>query len=363
MKQSIIIVILIGLGTMGCFYNEPVPSDQNVWPVAMPSDFGMNEELLLTMDSVISISPNSGISSIVIVKEGHLVFEKYYNGTDRRSLFGLSGISSSLVNAALGRAIDLGLIASVDDSLFKYIPEYAQEFEDSPIKKNITFEHLMAMKSGLSWREFSGGFDDLLSDTDYIIQSEDWVEYLLSKPLEALPGTRYSFNSAMAMLIAAAIENVYGDSFKNFMVKEALNTIDVKDVEIERIGDNENVAWGISMTTLDLTKIGYLYLEKGDWFGRQVLDQNYVESSSAIQTHVDFNNDFGWMWWRYAEDNFFLSFLSENDTFFAGGIGNERLYIVPHLELVVAVTGVQIEGNFSLSAPLVFRDYILGSLR
>lgn len=361
-RKCIILIFLFSVAT-GCFYNDPVPSDQNVWPVALPSSFEMDEALLLAMDSSITAQTNQGISSIVIIKEGHLVYEKYYHGNDRRTLFELSGVSSILTNVALGKAIDLGLVSSVEDSIFKYLPDYAQIFEDSPLKKNITFEHLMTMKSGLSWSEFSGGFDDLLSDNDKIVQSDDWVEYILSKPLEAHPGSRYSFNSAISTLLMAAIENEYQDSYKNFLVREAFKDMDIADVVIETFGENTNSAWGVSMSTLDIAKIGFLYSEKGDWFGRQLIDPSYVESSQAIQTHIDFNNDFGWMWWRYAEDSFFLSFLSENDTFFASGVANERLYVVPHLELVVAITGSEQAEGFSLSAPYAFRNYILGSLQ
>ncbi|MEP2023064.1 MAG: serine hydrolase [Reichenbachiella sp.] len=363
MIKNFTILTLFLIFVSGCFYNDPVPSDQNVWPVALPSTFEMDEELLLEMDSVISIDPNNGISSVVIIKNGHLVYEKYYHGSDRRTLFELSGVSSSIVNVALGRAIDLGLITSVTDSIYKYLPEYNQIFEDTPLKKNITFEHVMTMKSGLSWSEFSGGFDDLLSDNDKIIQSEDWVEYLLSRPLDAYPGSRFAFNSAIAILISKVIEIQYEDSFSNFLTKEAFRDLNIDHVGIEVLGDNVNTAWGVSMTTLDLAKIGSVYLENGNWFGKPFIDETYVESSKSIQTNIDYSNDFGWMWWRYAEQNMFLSFLAENDIFFAAGTSNERMYIVPHLDLVVAITGTQEGEGFALSAPYVFRGYILGSLR
>lgn len=362
MKGPIIIFAFLLLLVSGCFYNDPVPVDQNVWPVAPPAKFDMNEQTLLTLDSIISVGPSSGISSIVIIKEGHLVYEKYYHGRDRSTFFGLSGVSSSIANIAVGKAIELGVIGSLDDSIYKYLPAYAQIFEDEPIKKNITFKHLMELKSGLTWSEFSGGFDELLSDNDKMVLSDDWVEYILSQPLDSYPGSRFTFNSAISIVLSAAIHQAYGKSYKIFLENEVFSDLGIGEFQIDEVGGNLNSAWGMSMRTLDVAKLGYLYLEEGDWFGRQFLEPSYVQSSSQIQTHIDFTNDFGWLWWRYADNNFFVSFLAENDVFFASGLGNERLYIVPHLDLVVAFTGTVEADVFALSSPFAFREYILGSM-
>ncbi|MEO9804868.1 MAG: serine hydrolase [Reichenbachiella sp.] len=355
-------ILAILLFNTSCFYNDSIPPDQNVWPVANPGDLNMNTEVLMAMDSAVNIHPNEGITSIVVVKEGSLVFENYYFGNDRSTLFDLSGVSSSLSNLALGRAIDMGLITSVDDSLYKYLPAFAQEFEDFPLKKNITFEHLMTMKSGLSWNEFSTAFDGQENDIDRIIQSDDWVEYLITKPIDVLPGRRFSHNSAVPVLIAAAIENQYNDGYQSFLMKEVFGTLEVNNFDIANFRGNINSAWGISMSTLDLAKVGYLYLKRGDWFGRQVINENYMTSSVDVQANIDYYNSFGWMWWRYSDNSNFLS-LSENDVFFAAGIGNQRLYVVPHLELVVAITGENEQFDFTLTAPFVLKDYILESIQ
>lgn len=357
-----ILVVISFLFNSGCYYDDSLPADQNVWPVANPGELVMKAEVLLAMDSAISAHPNQGITSVVIIKEGKLVFENYYFGNERSTLFELGGVSSGLSNLALGRAIDMGLIASVEDSLYKYLPAYAQEFEKFPLKKNITFEHLMTMKSGLSWNEFSASFDGQENDIDRIIQSDNWVEYLITKPIDVLPGRRFSHNSAIPILIAAAIENEYNDGYASFLAKEVFGTLGVNNFDIANFRGNLNPAWGLSMTTLDLAKIGYLYLKKGDWFGQQLLNENYATTSVAEQANIDYYNSFGWMWWRYSDNSNFLD-LSENDAFFAAGIGDERLYVIPHLELVVAITGKSEQFDFTLTAPFVLKDYILESMQ
>lgn len=363
MKTNHYTVLIICLILAGCFYDETPPSDQNIWPVSHPTTVGMRDDRLLSMDSAILVHPSQSITSMVIIKDGDLVFENYYFGNNRRTIFDIGGISSSIANLALGRAIALGLISSSDDSLYKYLPAFAQEFEDSPLKKNITFEHLMEMKSGLSWNEFTSTFDGSENDIDRIIQSDDWVQYLLSKPVDAFPGRRYSFNTAISILIAAAIANEYGESYQSFLANEVYSVLDIQDAAIEIIGSNSNAAWGISMTTLDLAKIGYLYLNQGDWFGNRVVDQNYITTSTETRSNVDFFNNFGWLWWRYSDSANFLPTLEENDIFFSSGNGNQRLYVIPHLDMVVAITGEDEQFDFSLSSPFILRDYILNSLQ
>lgn len=363
MRRSYHIWMAILLLTqVGCFYNEEVPDDQNVWSVAHPETVGMNANRLLEMNAALINNPNEGINSIVIIKDGNLVFENYYFDNDRSTRFELGGVSSCISNLALGKAIEMGLIESVNDSLYKYLPDYAQEFEDFPLKKNITFAQLMTMKSGLSWNELIGVFDGVDNDVDLIQQSNDWVEYVITKPLDAFPGSRFSFNSAIAVLIAAAIENEYGDTYERFLIHEVYQHLNIKTAEMANSGGNLNPAWGISMTSLDLAKIGYFYLHQGDWFGEQLLDTDYIVSSTGTQTVVDYYNDYGWLWWRYAEGSDFLS-LSTNDTFFAAGNEGQRLYVVPHLDLVVVMTGSETPADFSLFSPFVLRDYIIDAIQ
>lgn len=346
-----------------CYYNEPIPADKNVWPVASPEEVDMIQEKLLQMDSAILVQPGQSINSVVIVKSGHLVYEKYYNSYTREDFFNLGGVGIIMSNLALGKAIEMGLIESVDDSLYKYLPDFKDEFDKFPMKKNITFRHLMTMKSGLSWNELSGLFGDSLNDLEKLELSENWVEFIITKPLDAVPGSRYSFNSATPVLLSAAIESQYKSGIKSFLLDEVLNAININNLEIERINGNANTGWGISMATLDLVKVGYLYLEQGNWFGDQTLNSDFVESSTSPQTNIDYFNNFGWMWWRYADGSRFLYFLEENDTFFAAGNGENRLYIVPHLDLVVAFTGAETRQDLDIPAPLYFRDYILRSIQ
>ncbi|UXX79299.1 beta-lactamase family protein [Reichenbachiella carrageenanivorans] len=359
MTRNLTLSIVIALVSTSCYYNDVIPPNQNVWPIAHPEHMEMESELLLQMDSVLKGNTLEGITSVVVIKDGHLVFENYYFGYDRRTLFPLGGLSSSLVNLALGRAIDMGLIDSVQDSIYKYFPEYVQLFEDSPLKKNITFENLMTMKAGLSWNEIGSTFDRNQSDITQILISEDWVEYLLSKPVDVLPGRRFTYNSAMAILIASAIDSQYEAGYQVFWEKEVLSQMGVTHSELAIEGGNINPAWGISMTTLDLAKIGYLYLHQGNWFGQQLINREYAISSVVPQVSVDFINQYGWMWWQYASRNNFLYMLDENDVFFATGNGDQRLYVVPHLDLVVAITGSDEIIDFSIPASFIFRDYIL----
>lgn len=363
MIRNLTLSIVIVLVSTSCYYNDLIPPNQNVWPIAHPENIEMDAELLLQMDSVLKGNTLEGITSVVVIKEGHLIFENYYFGYDRRTLFPLGGLSSSLVNLALGRAIDMGLIDSVQDSIYKYFPEYAQLFEDSPLKKNITFENLMTMRAGLSWNELGGVFDKNQSDIIKIEASEDWVEYLLSKPVDVLPGRRFTYNSAMAILIAEAIDSQYSAGYQVFWEKEVLGPMGVTHSELANVGSNINPAWGVSMTTLDLAKVGYLYLQQGDWFGRQLISADYASSSVSAQVSIDFINQFGWMWWRYASRNNFLYMLDENDVYFASGNGDQRLYVVPHLDLVVVITGGDQIIDFSIPASYIFRDYILSAMQ
>ena len=124
--------LLIFLST--CFFEDKTPEDQNIWKYTEPYEVGMDTQSMLVLDDLIQASIFGVIHSLIIIKDDHLVFENYYTDKNRTTQQDISGISFAIASAALGLAIEDGLINSLDDEIRDYLPEYSEFFE--PLRRS-----------------------------------------------------------------------------------------------------------------------------------------------------------------------------------------------------------------------------------
>ncbi|MDF1573137.1 MAG: serine hydrolase [Bacteroidales bacterium] len=204
MSELSTLLIVTTLLFASCNLNKPVSPGQNS---------ASNEELILGANSLVcdtsgvqmkeAISkikeleyPN--IHSLLISKNGVLIFEKYFEGTDYdygrnlgrvnhtdTTLHDIRSISKSIVSACVGIAIEKGFIKNVDQRIFGFFPTYDSLFKDQ--KANWTIQHFLTMTTGLSWNE-EISYDNPNNDELQMAFSEEPLKYIMSKPLDTIPG-------------------------------------------------------------------------------------------------------------------------------------------------------------------------------
>jgi len=343
-----------------CFFEEKTPEDQQLWEYAKPAAVGMDNQLLLDLDSLIQSSVFGRVNSLIIIKDDHLVFENYYTGINRSTPQDISGISFAIASSALGLAIEDGLINSLDDEVRDYLPAYSEMFAADPIKNTLTFRHLMSMKSGISWNENLTFFDDPINDLNRMTISSDWVAYLLNKPSDSAPGTRYSFNSGAPIIIAKIVQDQSQLPYAEYLQGRLFDALDIHDYTIlPAYGDYVNAAWGFSMRPIDLVKIGYVHQKLGAINNQQLLSADWIEESTMVQSQVSFQNDYGLFWWRFSPFNMDIQpSLLENDVYYATGISGQIMYVIPHQNMVVSIM-VESEEFFAGQIPFVILKYYI----
>ena len=122
-----------------------------------------------------------------------------------------------------------------------------------------------------------------------------------------------------------------------------------------------NSSWGLHLKPLDFAKIGYLYLNNGEWNGQSIISERWKNRSTRSRYSVSNYFSYGYFWWRFQRYNEVVNNLVKNDLFFAWGDGGQFLFVIPHLNMVVVTTG----GNYGNREALIFdmlRDYVFGSV-
>ena len=354
-RINLALLSLLLLG--GCYFNEEPIEDNSPWPYVQPEEIGQDELVLLDLNNAAAGRAFDRVTGIIAVQDGQLFFENYYLGISRGSLRPLSTASMSVLSLLVGVAIEEGFIDSVETTIDVFYPNKPEIFDQEPLKASITIEHLLTMQSGIAWYENGVPILNSNNSINGLERSSDWLDYILQTDLDAAPGLRYSYNSAHGLILADILAKASGQSFQEFAQQYLFSPLNSKEVawELDPAG-NVNAGYGLSMTLIDFTKLGYLLLQEGDWFGKRIVDASWVDYLRSRKVQIDSFNDYAASWWLFSEFTTFTNSFIENDIYYAEGAGGQYLFVVPHADLVVGVMAENyLENRF---VPLVIlRDY------
>ncbi|WOH50000.1 serine hydrolase [Bradyrhizobium sp. sBnM-33] len=344
------------------------------WPIATPESVGLDGPRLCGI-AVRLVATNANVHAVVIVRHGKLVFEQYFPGYDEP--WGLGGgqhdfdsatkhdmrsVSKSVISLLVGIAIDRELIKSVDEPVVKFFPDYSAV--KSPGWDKITLRHLLTMSSGIKWDE-NRAWKDPENDEPHLGSEADPYRYVLSKPIAAPPDTVWTYNGGGTDLLGNIIERVTGQSLEAFAREALFAPLGISDWEWMKYR-NEHVASavGLRLRPRDAAKIGQLVLNKGEWAGRRIVSSKWIEQSVTprFQAVGYFGGLFyyGQHWWMGR------TLSGENDVKWiaAMGLGGQRLFIVPELDLVVMTTsGLYGSGRQGHAALDILANFIIPHVR
>lgn len=285
----------------------------------------------------------------------HPDWHPYYNGTDLHSL---QSVTKSVTSAALGIAIDEGHIESVDVPVMPYFEAY-QPFATDDRKEATTLEDFLTMRSGLQWND-TGGYTNDEHDTIKLEASEDWIRFVLDKPTDAEPGTRWQYNDGVSVLIGTIIREATGQRADVWSREKLFEPIGIDTFywKITPLGEADTEG-GLYLRTEDLARIGYLFLRGGDWNGTQVISREWVEASTApVVPHIRGPQSigYGYQWWVPRQEN------GQTRIFAANGYGGQFLLVSPEHDIVAVFNGWTIHERPNKSTFVALQQRILPAL-
>ncbi|HET6228083.1 MAG TPA: serine hydrolase domain-containing protein, partial [Bacteroidia bacterium] len=163
---------------------------------------GLNTSLLKEMMLKIINGTYPNVHSVLIVKDGKLVFEEYFYEYTREKLHETRSATKTFISALTGIAIDKGYIKNTDETVLSFFPEYSIK-NNSEAKKGITIEHLLTNQSGLDCDitdPKSEGHENKMNNSD------DWVKFTLDLPMIENPGNIGRYCSGTTIVMGRIIE-------------------------------------------------------------------------------------------------------------------------------------------------------------
>lgn len=272
----------------------------------------------------------SGI--VVLSKKGKPIFEQYYGFNNRYSLNPISSVTKSITSIALGICIDKDLIASIDEPVVKYFPEYKRQYAENPVTKSITLKHLLNQTTGLKWDEWFFPYNYASNSLIALLGSQtNWIDHFFTLPIDTLPGTKFNYNSLSSQVVAEVISRVSGMPFNQFVVENIFKPLGIETYQWDVYPNNPFPAWGgISLSTFDMAKLGLLLLNSGRYRNLQIVSASWINRSVNIESVYNQNTGYGLHWWVEHHPG-------EPLMFYAAGYGDQYVFIIPEKEIVIAI--------------------------
>jgi len=322
-------------------YHEPIYIDGS-WEVSSLDEHEVDSQKIRELMHQIYANNLKNIHSILLIKNGKLILEEYFYGYHRNLKHHVASVTKSVTSILLGIARDKGGEIVLDKKLITYLPEYKDVLSNGA-KSEITLAHLLTMRAGLEWNEFSRkNFQHLYYG------SGDTIKYILEKKMVDAPGQRFFYSTGLSTVLGRILENATGFDVDRFAADYLFTPLGISDYYWQRTPDG-TVLTGSSLflRPRDMAKLGYLFLKDGVWKDKQIVSKKWVRES--IFPHVTYPHDkgdlisgtgYGYQWWRGT------SRIEDRDikAFYAAGHGGQFSCIIPSLDTIIVITS-QIDNN------------------
>ncbi|MDJ1500146.1 serine hydrolase [Xanthocytophaga agilis] len=313
-------------------YNPP---DQvnNEWHISSLNAENIAIAPIEELTNQIQTEEYRNIHSLLIVRNGKLVYERYFNGYTSAVPENIYSATKSITSILLGIAIDQHMITDINSEVLSFFPEYTGKLSDQEQKQKITLKHLLTMSSGLACNDVIGhaspGFEENMS------KSNDWIHFTLDLPILYEVGTTPQYCTAGVVTLGGVINRASDMSTENFAQYYLFSPLNIQSYRWDRMPDGEISTGGkLFIRPRDMAKIGQLMLDKGKWKGQQLVSNRWVAESTAKQAMLQ-NFEYGYLWWR-------RTFVIQDQTYqmyFAWGNGGNYLCVLPDYKTVLVCTG------------------------
>lgn len=211
------------------------------------------------------------LHSIMVLRHGKVVAEHWFgdNAPDQAHI--LNSVSKTYTATAIGFAVSEGRI-KVTDKVISFFPDKLPK-NVSPYLQELEIRHLLTM---------SVGHDANLINSQRN-ENSDWIDLFLSAPITEKPGTQFAYNSLATYMLSAIIQKVTGEKLIDYLYPRLFRPLGIVGATWDSPQGINCGGWGLFVKTEDMAKLGQFILQKGEWNGKQLLPQSWIEEATSYQ--------------------------------------------------------------------------------
>ncbi len=299
------------------------------------------------------------VTSVVVARHGKLIYEQYFDKEGAEGLRNTRSVTKTVAGMLVGLAVERKLLRA-DTPVLPHFPELRPLAHADPRKDKITVEDFLTMSSALECsddNQFSSGNEERM----YLV--EDWSRFAADLPIRGFPewqprpdqspyGRAWSYCTAGVALLGPLLERASGQSVPDFAAANLFQPLGIDKVKWQfQPKGTAMTGGGLQLRSVDLFKLGQLYLDGGRWDGRQVISADWVRRSIAPHANARDDIDYGYLWWLQP---FKVDGRTVRSYGMAGSGGN-KVFVLPEQDAVVVITttNFQVRGAHPLSEKLL----------
>lgn len=278
--------------------------------------------------------------SFMIIRHGKVIAEGWWNPYKPELKHTMYSVSKSFTSTAIGFAVSEKLL-TVNDKVISFFPNDLPDSISSNLNE-LTIKDLLSMSAG----------QDPDPTSSIRNWNTNWVKSFLAVPFLYKPGTKFLYNSVATFMLSAIIQKVTGEKLIDFLKPRLFDPLGIEEIdwEINPMAINTG-GWGLRIKTEDLAKFGLLYLQNGNWNGKQLLSKEWIEEATTMKIlqspevskekreQNDWLQGYGYKFWR-----------CRYGAFRGDGAFGQFIVMMPEQDAVIAITAesfdLQDELNF-----------------
>ncbi|AWM32204.1 serine hydrolase [Hymenobacter nivis] len=384
--KAIIPVLFALTISLSAFGQTPWPTPR--WKVSSPASLGLNQAPLTALDRALASGKYGYIDGLLVIRHGKVGYEKayrhdyaaiyrkdvakksalnssdpggpynyfnpwwhpYYHATD---LHTLQSVTKTVTSAIIGVAIARHEFPDLDTPVLRFFDTTAVKHLDGR-KRRMTLRHLLTMTAGLAWNEDTVPYADPTNDGSRMEASHDWVKYVLDKPMAEEPGKVFNYNGGATQTLAHLFRVATGYDLEEYGAKHLFQPLGIRRYYWKRAPSGlVDAQGGLYLAQKDLAKICYLYLQAGNWQGKQLIQADYVHQSVAPLVRVSPGVAYGYQWWHQSYGK-----KSTEVAWQGSGFGGQFALVLPQYDTVVILTAWNILPTMPYPTAALVIDYM-----
>ena len=249
-------------------------------------------------------TPTDAVHSLMVVKDGEVIYERYANGHKPEELHVMWSVSKSFTAFAVCLAAEDGLL-DLNDKVYSYFPEISMPENNRDWREALTIRNLLTMSSGLKEERLGEVIASSICPDDY--RDFDWAGSALSSDMVFAPGEKFYYNSMNTYLLSVIVSKVTGKTVAQYLDERVFGHLGIDEWIWEESPQGYSAGgWGLYLRAEDLAKFGLLWLNNGIWNGHRIIGEEWI--SEATKRHSTYSENpwegYGYQVWLYKHDSF-----------------------------------------------------------
>lgn len=268
-------------------------------PQYWPLDSNFNKGII--PDSLMKIIDSNNTHAFLVIQDGKLVYEKYWDGYTAKTLSGSFSAAKSIISLLIGIALEEGKIKSLDEPVGNYVPH----FKEAGLEK-MRIKDLLTMSSGTNYKESDGSYFSLNASAYYGDDEQFLIDNLKFKEPA---GVNWEYRSADTQVLGFIVEKAFGQNISELVSERFMKPMGAESDALWLLDGNkkhEKAFCCFNGVAHDYARFGQLILNNGKWGTKQIVAEKYIQAATTPATYlkdptengnpVDF---YGYQYWMF----------------------------------------------------------------